>query len=334
MKICLLGEWNENFDEGMRNVSSILFKQLSKKHTILPIDLRNLLTYAAFKEIKKFNPDIIHYIHGPTIRSFLVVKLISLYFTNSKLIMSAMRPILPYYHRPLVRLLKPDVILTQSLTSEKMFKDLRITTVFFPSGVDLKKFYRISEDKRKDLKTQYNISTGKFVILHIGSIKEGRNLRQLIPLQDNETQVLIIGAGSQFDSQLFKDLTDAGCIVLTGYIQNIEKIYNCADCYVFPTIDKYDYFGRAMADSIEMPLTILEAMACNLPVISSNFGAIPRVFRNKGGFFLFSTTEELISALKEIKKMRSINTREMVISYSWENLTITLENIYAKCVKG
>jgi glycosyltransferase involved in cell wall biosynthesis len=248
--------------------------------------------------------------------------------------MSAMRPILPYYYRPFIPLLKPDVILTQSLISERMFSKFGIKTVFFPSGVDIDRFKPVLEKEKNDLKNQYNISEYKFIILHIGSIKEGRNLRQLIKLQDNETQVLIIGAGSKKDNTLFKDLTDAGCIVLKEYIQHIEKIYNCADCYIFPTVDKYDFFGRAMADSIEMPLTVLEAMACNLPVISSRFGAIPRIFSTTRGFFLFSNQDELIYAIQEIKKKPEIKTREIVISYSWEKLTITLENIYAECIKG
>lgn len=334
MKICLLGEWNENFDEGMRNVSSVLSIQLSKNHPVLTIDLRDIFSYTSWKAIKNFNPDIIHYIHGPSIRSFFIAKLLSLCFRNSKLIMSAMRPVLPYYYRPFIILLKPDLILTQSEISEKMFNNFGLKTIFFPSGIDLNKFKPLSSIDKIELKKQFNIGEEKFIILHIGSIKEGRNLRQLIKLQDKENQILIIGAGTKFDNNLLKDLTDAGCIVSTGYIQNIEKIYNFADCYIFPTQDNYDIFGRASADSIEMPLTVLEAMACNIPVISSRFGAIPRVFQDKDGFFLSSNEMELNYAIREIKKGAPINTRDMVISYSWEKLTQVLERIYAKCIKG
>jgi glycosyltransferase involved in cell wall biosynthesis len=329
VKICLLGEFSGNLDEGMRIVSFHLAGELSKKNQVLKLDLRDIFTFDFWGEIRRFHPDIVHYIHGPTIKSFIITKSISIFNHDTKVVMSAMRPIIPYPFRILIPFLKPNMILTQSQATEAMFKQMGCKTVAFPCGVDVKKFNPILKLKKKEFRKKYGISQDIFLIFHVGSIKEGRNVRILTKLQDEENQVLIVGSSTTgINSEVLNALEDSGCMVWPKYIENIEDIYIMSDCYVYPTISQYDFIGRVIADSIEMPLSVLEAMSFNLPVISTEFGALPRFFEEGDGLVFFKSDEEICESLKRIKDCAEIRTREKVLPYAWENIGQRLENLY------
>lgn len=335
MRICLLGECRGNLDEGMRNITLRFANHLSKDHQTLALDLRDVFSKDFWKKIRDFKPDIIHYLHGPTIKSFILAKMISFYCKDAKVVMSAMRPIIPYLLREFIPLIKPDLILTQSYETEKMFKRLGCKTEFLPSGVDINKFKPVSEETKKELRQKYGFDEDKFIILHIGSIKRGRNIQLLTKLQRDDNQILIVGSSSTgIDSRVYWNLIESGCIVWVKYIKNIEEIYALSDCYIYPTVSRYDFLGRAIADSIEMPLTVLEAMACNLPVITTKFGALPRAFKEGDGLFFVENENDIFQALEEIKNGIKVKTREKVLPYSWENVVRRLEEIYERLLES
>ena len=124
---------------------------------------------------------------------------------------------------------------------------------------------------------------------------------------------------------MLRILKDAGCIVWTNYFPNLEEIYALSDCYVFPTINR-----RAC---IETPLSVLEAMACNLPVITTKFGALPRMFKEGEGLF-FIKSEREVSKIIEILKNNNlkIKTREKILPYSWEVIGKRLIKIYSELI--
>jgi glycosyltransferase involved in cell wall biosynthesis len=132
---------------------------------------------------------------------------------------------------------------------------------------------------------------------------------------------------------VYHDLENSGCIIWSKFIENIEEIYSLSDCYIYPTIDKYDRIGRSVADSIEMPLTVLEAMACNLPVIASEFGALPRCFNEGDGFFYMRNSKDLLSALESIKGNMHVNTKKSIQAYSWKNICSELEKTYEELLE-
>ncbi|MEM2741205.1 MAG: glycosyltransferase family 4 protein [Nitrososphaeria archaeon] len=244
--------------------------------------------------------------------------------------MSAMHPSLPSFFKKLVSLLKPDLTLIQSYETESMFKRLGCRVEFLPCGVDVKKFTPVTAETKIKLRKKYGIEKEKFVILHVGSIKEGRNIQFLTKLQKEDNQVLIIGATSTgINQKLCQELRKSGCLVWTKYFEHIEEIYGLSDCYVFPVMFKVDFTGRPVSDSIEMPLSIIEAMACNLPVISTKFGALPRIFHEKEGLIYANREEDFLQAVKKIKNGINVRNREKVLPYSWEKVAEKLQQIYS-----
>jgi glycosyltransferase involved in cell wall biosynthesis len=95
-----------------------------------------------------------------------------------------------------------------------------------------------------------------------------------------------------------------------------------ADCYVFPTIS---------GNSIFTPLSVLEAMSCNLPVISTRFDGLLKCFIGVGGLLIVDSEKGFLDSIRSIKNDPiNIDTRENIIPYSWEDIVKKLETIYIK----
>jgi glycosyltransferase involved in cell wall biosynthesis len=124
------------------------------------------------------------------------------------------------------------------------------------------------------------------------------------------------------ERNVYDILVKGGCLVWRSYLPNVEEIYALADCYVFPTTHKQN--------SIEHPLSVMEAMSCDLPVISTRFGALPELFSPGQGLYFADTEEEFISSLEAMGTDETvIRTREKVLPYSWGKVARRLENIYS-----
>lgn len=82
-----------------------------------------------------------------------------------------------------------------------------------------------------------------------------------------------------------------------------------------------------------MPLSVLEAMSCNLPVVTTKFGALPRIFKEGDGLIFVEKKEEFISAVEKIKSAgMSIKTRDNVLQYSWEKIAERMEGVYEELI--
>lgn len=323
MKLCLVGHFNSNLDEGVRIVGKSISKELEKYDIkIKNVDISSILNW---RDIIYFNPDIIHFLLTPTIKGLLIAKFISTFAPKAKIIVSALHPSVPQCK--ILKFLKPDLILVQSMKSNILFRSIGFTTKFVYNGVDIEKFKPVDGHKRAELRKKYKISDDKFILLHLASLKRERNLDILKKIQTESNQVLIIGRENEsIDDELVAELEECGCLVWIKHFQNIEEIYNLSDCYIFPTID-----SKAC---IETPLSILEAMACNLPVITTKFGAIPDLFNESNGFFYINQENDIIKLIEDIKNNKiQIDNRKKVYPYSWDNIIIKMVNIYGKLLQ-
>lgn len=330
MKICLLGEYSGILDEGMRKISFHFAEELTKQHQVLTLDLRNVFTTNFWKDIKNFNPEIVHYIHGPSIKSFILLKVVARYCRDAETVMSAMHPVFSFlWSKRFIPLFKPDMILVQSSETEEMFKKLGCETKFLPCGVDIERFKSVMSKTKEELREKYGIDREKFVTLHIGSIKKGRNVQLMEKLQKEKNQVIIIGAISPgIEKDLTRQLKKSGCLVWGKYFENIEEVYALSDCYIFPVPPEN------RINSIEMPLSVLEAMSCNLPVITTRFGALPGVFEESDGFFFAENERDIFMVLEKIKRGAGVKTREKVLPYSWDTIGKKLEEIYCELINS
>ena len=323
MRVCLAGNFVPHPDEGVRKIASCIGRELKTRHDVLEIRTKD---FRAWREARAFRPDILHFVLSPTTPGLAAARLLSCYCPKAKTVVSAPQAAL-LVARGILPLFKPDLVLYQSHDSERMFNKLGFASDFLPNGVDVDEFTPFSAEERLALRQRYGIPPDKFVIVHVGPVKEGRNIRRLKELQGNGNQVLIVGRPSESgESGLNQELSRAGCLVWTRYLPDIREVYGLSDCYVFPTT-------RAVS-CIESPLSVLEAMSCNIPVVSTRFGALPRLFQDGDGFSFVDNAEEFPARVQSLKHNdRPVRTREKVLPFSWKEITARLESIYSSLLK-
>lgn len=309
-------------DEGMRNWAFNLGAELSRRHTLLHLKVWDAMRPGFWQGIRRFHPDVVHFIPGPTIKSFLMVRLLKLSCPWSVTVMSATHPALSRLSARLVPLLRPDLILTQTNASQAMFSRLGIKTRHLPGGVDSGRFIPASAERKQGLRTLLGVDRDVFVVLHLGPVKQGRNVLLLSKVKGPGIQPLLVGNLSvPMERRVHQQLVDAGCLVWRKYFPNAEDLYALADCYLFPTEDRLN--------CIEMPLSVLEAMSCNLPVVSTRYGALPEVFPAGQGLFYYDEPDAVSGILQELRSgAGDVRTRGKVLPLSWEKVASKLEAYY------
>lgn len=332
MDILILSNADNVLNEGQKNVSSNISKRLSERQNIRHANVRkNVFKRDFWTALKQARPDIIHIFFRPSVRLLLYSKVLETISRRAKTIITALQPPLNrHLVRLLVRLLKPDLFLAASETTEKFFarSGCKVASVNC-CGVDTKRFSPVDGRTRLTLREKHGIATDKFVILHVGPITKRRNLLGLIELQKNPDNLVLVvcSEASRVDGNIYKRLENAGCIVLRRYFKHVEELYQLADCYVF--------LGKHESGCIEVPLSVLEAMSCNIPVVTTRFGALPRLMKEGDGLFFIDDEYEIGSAMAYIKSgCMSVKVRDKVMHSSWENIVRELESVYDSLLNG
>lgn len=318
MKICVVSNFSDDFDEGLRNVARSLYLVLKKNHDVKKV---NYFSISDLLSLRQFNPSIIHFVLSPTVYGLLMAKIASILNHQSKIIISATNCSIPEWRiLKILKFLKVDLVLVQSKETEDFFKSLGFPTKFFFNSVDTDKFKPISDSQKQKLRIEYQIPLDKFVLLHVASLTRQRNLEMLMEIQDEKNQVLIIGRENEkVNLNVLQKLREKGCKVWIKHFQNIEEVYNLSDCYVFPSKEKNA--------CIETPLSVLEAMACNLPVITTNFGSLPNLFQEEEGLFFIEEPRDIYKILETINEVK-VNNREKIQPFALNNFLEDLLNLY------
>ncbi len=158
-----------------------------------------------------------------------------------------------------------DVTQMLDITSEKV--------AVVPNGVD-SQFRIISQDHVKTIRQQHTNSAEEICLLTVGSSHKRKNiltiLKALETLRERGMPVRLWKVGSDFTLEQETYVRDHHLEPQITWIkqpdkETLIKLYNAADILLAPSL--YEGFG----------LTILEAMACGTPVITSNVSSLPEV---------------------------------------------------------
>jgi glycosyltransferase involved in cell wall biosynthesis len=113
-------------------------------------------------------------------------------------------------------------------------------------------------------------------ILSVGTIEPRKNLTSLLEAyhvlknQGTPRRLVIVGKKGWLYADFFRRLSELGLedeVIFPGFVpdDDLPALYSAADLFVFPSL--YEGFG----------LPVLEAMACGVPVITSNTSSLPEV---------------------------------------------------------
>jgi glycosyltransferase involved in cell wall biosynthesis len=269
------------------------------------------------RKIRTSKPSYIIYIpfSSTTFFSFLRLFILSRYSRHSKkIIISLQRRKHNYFEKLFIKLFKPDLLITFSQQEREYYKRLGVKTFLSGIGVDTKKYLQVDITQKNALKIKYGFPQDVKLALHIGHINSDRNVTMLAELISIGYKVLIVGSTStSTDDHLKNQLEKKGCVIYNHYIEKIEEIYQLADLYIFPVLAKNS--------AIEFPLSVLEAMSCNIPVFITRFGALPTFFIENENIKFFESKNEMISQIKAYNFELPCKNRDTVIeSYTWDHI--------------
>ncbi len=155
----------------------------------------------------------------------------------------------------------------------------KIETIYNP--FDLEKIVKLSLDKVE------NYEFTKFTFISVGRLDTGKNHKLLIDafseLDIDKVELIILGEGTlkgELEEQI-KELNLENSVSLLGFDNNPYKYFSKADAFVFSSL--YEGF----------PNVLVEALACGLPVISTDCKSGPREILAPNSDFSFQLQESI-----------------------------------------
>ncbi len=222
---------------------------------------------------------------------------------------------------------------------------------------DLIKYMGVPEDK---LRTVYNgIDTDRFkvlppsyielvrqkykldfpFILYVGNLEPKKNIPTLLKAftlfsskNSGDYKLVIVGHKVWRYEPIFntiKDLNLQDKVIFLGYVpeEDVPGIYNAANLFVLPSI--YEGFG----------LPPLEAMACGVPVVTSNSSSLPEVVSDAGIMVDPYDSAALANAIDQVLSDEMLRTTlikrglERVKLFSWQKCAEETVAVYEEAYR-
>jgi glycosyltransferase involved in cell wall biosynthesis len=135
--------------------------------------------------------------------------------------------------------------------------------------------------------------------------------------QGVECSLVIAGRFGWMVEEVFRQIERLGLegrVHFTGYVprQDLPMVYNLASLFVYPTV--YEGFG----------LPVLEAMACGIPVVTSDVSSLPEVVGEAGILVPPNDEEALSNAIllvwndPDLRAQLSQQGRRRAANFTWQ----------------
>jgi len=337
-RICVVAErMSDPLDEGGRKFACLLASALERHATVRKISVggakpasnghisvprtRTFTARTLRHAVRDFQPDTVCYVPEASMTLFSVMRgrFLKLAFPRTRLALIALQT---RTHSaaalPLLRLLRPDLVVALSRHTANAAAKLGCRTAVIPPAVDLDRFRPVDAGQKAALRRKYGLDEKAFLVLHVGHVKRERGVGLLGELGPACQAVLVAARSEGADPGLVERLRQRHVVVIDDFLPDIHELYQAADCYLFPVLQE--------DASIDAPLSVLEAMACNLPVATTPFGSLPDLMPPGKGLLFATTARELTNAVSNRGWMAAVDTRSLVSHYSWDNAARSLLN--------
>ena len=146
----------------------------------------------------------------------------------------------------------------------KIDKEIRV----IPNFIDMERFRR----QKKDHFKKAICPNGEKLIVHTSNFRKVKRIEDVVAVfqklrEKIPVKLLLVGDGPERTKieSLCRECGDCGDIRFLGKLEAVEEVLSVADLFIMPS--EKESFG----------LAALEAMACEVPVISTNVGGLPEL---------------------------------------------------------
>ncbi len=261
---------------------------------------------SSIRNSKKMGRPVVSFTHS--LEWELFPKAISNLFLK-KLIQPVTKLFVRYFYNKCSSLICPSENVADNIT----WRGVHVKKKVVHLGVDSSKFKKGAKEKARE---KTGLPKNAFIVGFHGRLAREKNLltllRAFLRIDEEKKRLVIIGEGVP---ELKKTLSKKD-VVLPGKKNNVVPWLQAMDVYVMPSFTE------------TTSLAVLEAMSCELPVISSKVGFIKQYIEDgeNGFFFDKRETYDLFKKLVKLKKDKGLRKKvgkkarkTVKKNFSWED---------------
>jgi glycosyltransferase involved in cell wall biosynthesis len=229
------------------------------------------------------------------------------------------------------------IVAVSTVTAKDISQILNINPALIdviPNAVE-QIFQPLAKNQAESFRQQQGISKETFCLLNVGGNNPRKNISTILQtikvLKEKGLPIHFWKAGSDFTNEQKQFIQTHTLESNCSYIGQPDKstlvqIYNAADVLLAPSL--HEGFG----------ITILEAMACGTPVITSNVSAMPEVAGDAGVLIEPTNPQTGADAVEQLYKDNAyrqsliIKGKERTKLFTWEATSEQIARLYEKLV--
>ena len=215
----------------------------------------------------------------------------------------------------------------ETYRSFKIEKEIHV----IPNFVDIKRFHQTDKDHFKQMLSP----GGERILVHVSNFRKVKRVDDVIRIfervnKEIPSKLLMIGDGPDRQSaeDLARTLGVYNDIRFLGKQEQISEILSIADLFILPS--ETESFG----------LSALEAMACSVPLISTNAGGLPEInIEGKTGYLsdvgdVDAMAQHAIYILSNDERLQQFKKAAIAQARKFEKLHIIpqYEKLYCKVI--
>ncbi len=227
---------------------------------------------------------------------------------------------LVFYSIGLVTLWISDAVIVLNMSVYQWIKRYKKDVYHLPNGVDFKLFHTPTAHEKQAMRERNNIPLDTFVVLFVGRFVPKKGFDILYNAKDSTYLLLFVGGGiipdyikSDHEARIIGPLPQ----------EDLAMLYKASDAFILPS------YGEGF------PLSIQEAMATGLPIITSKYNNLDQTLDSPLISYIDITEADIKSAINKIrndsmlrKDMGEYSRKIAWEHYSWEKNTTSLLGIY------
>lgn len=209
----------------------------------------------------------------------------------------------------------------------KVTRDIAV----IPNFID---FDRFSKQAKEHFKKAVS-PNGEKIIIHTSNFRKVKRVEDVVRVfgkirEQMNAKLLLVGDGPERQNieQLCRDLKLCDGISFLGKQDAVEEVLSIGDLFLMPS--ETESFG----------LAALEAMACEVPVVSSNAGGIPELnIDGQTGFMcnvgdVDGMAEKALYILSDDQRLKTFkhNARQRALDFHIDKIVPQYENMYEEVI--
>ena len=212
--------------------------------------------------------------------------------------------------------------------SEVFKKKYEIKLDFIQNGINTKDYFPVDRVDKKNVRAKLGIQHDEKILISVGSLIPRKDYVTLIKAFSKLKGFRLFIAGNGPEKEKLESLVNDQEITFTGHLNNIKEYLHVADYFVSSSISE------------GLPNTVLEAMACGLPVILSDIPSHREIFSgiSYSGFFKTGSVADLSEKINfvandDYSKNSSLVRELITLKFSADKMSKQYQDVYESVIK-